>query len=157
MKHSVVVEISGCRLFIEETDGFITQIHFRNELPVSSDGDSKVLRRAICQLEEYFAGERKCFDLPIRLTGTAFQEKVWQELKKIPYGETVSYGQVASNIGNPKASRAVGGANHTNPVSIVIPCHRVIGANGKLTGYGGGLDMKKLLLDLEQKRLAQDF
>ena len=150
MKHSVIIEISCCRLFIEETDGWITQIHFRNEQPLSSDGGSEVLRQAIRQLKEYFAGERRSFDLPIHIAGTAFQEKVWRELKKIPYGETVSYGQIAANIGNPKASRAVGSANHNNPVSIVIPCHRVIGANGKLTGYGGGLDMKKMLLDLER-------
>ncbi len=109
---------------------------------------------ALQQLKDYFSGERNEFSVPIRLAGTEFQKKVWNELLKIPYGQTISYGEIARNIGNPKAVRAVGLANNRNPVSIIVPCHRVIGANGKLVGYGGGLDMKENLLRLEGALLA---
>jgi methylated-DNA-[protein]-cysteine S-methyltransferase len=109
------------------------------------------------QLGEYFAGDRKNFDFPISLAGTEFQIRVWQQLQLIPYGETISYGKIASKIGNPKASRAVGMANNRNPISIVIPCHRVIGANGNLTGYAAGLKLKKKLLTLEQKYKGNDL
>ena len=102
------------------------------------------------QLDEYFAGTRKTFDFPYRLNGTHFQKKVWAALCEIPYGETRSYKDIAMLIGNPKAVRAVGMANHANPIFIAIPCHRVIGAGGALVGYGGGLEMKKALLDLEK-------
>ncbi len=101
------------------------------------------------QLDEYFAGSRKVFDFPYRLHGTPFQEKVWEALREIPYGETRSYKDIAEAIGHPKAFRAVGMANHANPIFIVIPCHRVIGTSGALVGYGGGLEMKKALLELE--------
>lgn len=101
------------------------------------------------QLEEYFAGERRDFDLPLHLTGTDFQVQVLEELQRIPYGETTSYGAIAKRIGNPKAMRAVGAANGRNPIPIVIPCHRVIGSGGDLTGFGGGLDTKAELLRLE--------
>ncbi|GAC1663856.1 MAG: methylated-DNA--[protein]-cysteine S-methyltransferase [Steroidobacteraceae bacterium] len=104
------------------------------------------LAAAVQQLNEYFAGARRGFDLPLRFDGTAFQQRVWEELRKIPYGETWSYGQLARRIGNPGASRAVGLANGRNPISILAPCHRVIGADGSLTGYGGGLDRKRWLL-----------
>jgi methylated-DNA-[protein]-cysteine S-methyltransferase len=104
------------------------------------------LAAAVLQLSEYFAGARRAFDLPMRLDGTPFQQRVWRELLKIPYGETWSYGQLARRIGNPNASRAVGLANGQNPISILVPCHRVIGANGSLTGYGGGLERKSWLL-----------
>ncbi|GAC1501327.1 MAG: methylated-DNA--[protein]-cysteine S-methyltransferase [Steroidobacteraceae bacterium] len=104
------------------------------------------LAAAVQQLNEYFAGARRGFDLPLRFDGTAFQRRVWEELRKIPYGETWSYGQLARRIGNPGASRAVGLANGRNPISILAPCHRVIGADGSLTGYGGGLDRKRWLL-----------
>ena len=103
------------------------------------------------QLDEYFSGERKKFDLPLRPNGTKFQLADWMALQEIPYGETVSYGDIARAIGKPKAFRAVGMANHNNPISIIVPCHRVIGSDGKLTGYGGGLEIKRYLLDLEQK------
>ena len=103
------------------------------------------------QLEEYFDGERFDFDIPLHLPGTAFQQRVWEGLRGIPYGETISYGELAQRLGQPNASRAVGLANGKNPVSIIVPCHRVIGASGRLTGYGGGLDRKQLLLDLERK------
>jgi methylated-DNA-[protein]-cysteine S-methyltransferase len=105
------------------------------------------------QLRAYFAGELESFDLPLAPEGTSFQRKVWAELSKIPYGETISYGELARRIGNPQASRAVGLANGSNPIPIIIPCHRVIGANGKLTGYGGGLPIKEKLLALEKRQL----
>jgi len=108
-----------------------------------------LLQEAARQLTEYFAGTRKEFALPLSIQGTEFQLADWKALQTIPYGETRSYGQIATQIGNPKASRAVGMANHKNPISIIIPCHRVIGHNGKLVGYGGGLDKKEKLLRLE--------
>ncbi len=101
------------------------------------------------QLEEYFAGERTVFDLPLHLSGTDFQVQVLQELQRIPYGETTSYGEIAKRIGRPKAMRAVGAANGRNPIPIIVPCHRVIGSSGDLTGFGGGLDTKEALLRLE--------
>ncbi|MCF6246054.1 MAG: methylated-DNA--[protein]-cysteine S-methyltransferase [Desulfobacula sp.] len=103
------------------------------------------------QLKEYFKGQRKHFCLELNPMGTAFQKQVWQELVIIPYGQTISYGELAEKIGNPNASRAVGMANGKNPISIIIPCHRVIGKNGSLTGFGGGLEVKKYLLELEQR------
>ena len=106
----------------------------------------------IAQLEAYFAGELTEFDIVLDLEGTEFQKRVWAELLTIPYGQTRSYGEMARNLGKPGASRAVGLANGRNPVSIIVPCHRVIGADGSLTGYGGGLDRKTHLLDLEQRR-----
>ncbi len=106
------------------------------------------------QLREYFAGKRKTFDLPLRLTGTEFQVQVLEELQRIPYGETVSYGAIAQRIGRPKAVRAVGAANGRNPLPIVIPCHRVIGSGGDLTGFGGGLDTKEALLRLEAENTS---
>ena len=101
------------------------------------------------QLAEYFSGARRVFDLPLHPVGTAFRMKVWSELQQIPYGQTITYGELARRVGNARGARAVGGANHHNPISIIIPCHRVIGADGSLTGYGGGLDMKEALLRLE--------
>jgi methylated-DNA-[protein]-cysteine S-methyltransferase len=112
----------------------------------SEDGGVEPLPEAVRQLTEYFAGERREFDLPLRLQGTAFQQRVWQELAKIPYGVTWSYGELAKRISKPSASRAVGLANGRNPISILVPCHRVIGADGSLTGYGGGLERKRWLL-----------
>jgi methylated-DNA-[protein]-cysteine S-methyltransferase len=109
--------------------------------------------QAVKQLREYFAGQRADFDLPLLPEGTEFQRSVWRNLQDIPYGETISYGELAKRVGNPKASRAVGAANGQNPIPIVIPCHRVIGANGKLTGFGGGLPTKEALLALETRQL----
>lgn len=106
------------------------------------------------QLDGYFAGELKGFDLPLMPRGTAFQELVWRALSEIPYGETWSYGQLATSIGKPKASRAVGAANGVNPIPVIIPCHRVIGASGKLTGFGGGVETKQFLLELESGQIA---
>ena len=107
------------------------------------------MNRAADELRSYFAGNLRVFSVPLDLQGTEFQLRVWNHLSQIPYGETRSYGQVAEAIGRPKAVRAVGAANGSNPVAIIVPCHRVIGANGKLTGYGGGLPLKKRLLELE--------
>ncbi len=112
---------------------------------------SPLARRARAQLSEYFAGRRKTFDLPLAARGTPFQQKVWDFLRRIPYGQTRSYGQIAAAAGNPRACRAVGMANNKNPLGIVVPCHRVVGANGALTGYAGGLDKKAFLLELEKK------
>jgi methylated-DNA-[protein]-cysteine S-methyltransferase len=111
------------------------------------------ISQAARQLREYFAGKRTDFDLPLAPEGTGFQLSVWRRLQEIPYGETISYGELARRVGNPKASRAVGAANGQNPIPIVIPCHRVIGANGKLTGFGGGLPTKEALLALEARQL----
>lgn len=102
------------------------------------------------QLREYFAGERQQFDLTYDLRGTEFQVRVWKELQKIPYGQTITYGELARRVGGPTYSRAVGGANNKNPIGIIVPCHRVIGHDGKLVGYAGGLDMKRKLLQLER-------
>ena len=107
------------------------------------------------EVMEYLDGKRKTFDIKYEINGTEFQKKVWKELTKIPYGETRTYKEIAVAVGNPKASRAVGMANNKNPISTVIPCHRVIGSDGKLTGYAGGLDMKKALLDLELRNSTE--
>ncbi|MDH6245140.1 methylated-DNA--[protein]-cysteine S-methyltransferase [Mycobacterium sp. OTB74] len=114
--------------------------------------DADAFPEAVEQLTAYFAGELQEFDLELELLGTEFQRRVWNALLTIPYGETRSYGEIALQIGSPGASRAVGLANGHNPVGIIVPCHRVIGANGSLTGYGGGLHRKKALLELEQSR-----
>lgn len=118
------------------------------------EGASDAIDRAISQLDEYFAGKRREFLIPIMFTGSEFQCRVWTELMKIPYGTTISYGELARRIDNPKAVRAVASANATNPISIFVPCHRVIGSNHKLTGYGGGLEAKKALIDLEATATA---
>ncbi|WP_455292811.1 methylated-DNA--[protein]-cysteine S-methyltransferase [Vibrio parahaemolyticus] len=114
------------------------------------DDQHPILRQAVTQLDEYFSGLRNEFDLPLAATGTDFQNQVWHALTTIPYGETWSYQDLANAIGNPKAVRAVGLANGKNPISIVVPCHRVIGKSGKLTGYAGGVERKQRLLVLEQ-------
>jgi methylated-DNA-[protein]-cysteine S-methyltransferase len=120
---------------------------------VRSDADFAELRQ---QLREYFAGERRDFDLRADAPGTPFQRLVWDELRRIDYGRTASYGEVALNIGAPTASRAVGGANGRNPISIIVPCHRVVGSNGLLTGYAGGVTAKSWLLEHERRHLSTD-
>ena len=110
-----------------------------------------IIEKTINELSEYFDGKRKKFNIPIQLSGTQFQLKAWDALNKIPYAKTVSYSDQAKISGNPKATRAIGNANNANPISIIVPCHRVIGKSGKLVGYGGGLDRKNYLLDLELK------
>jgi len=116
--------------------------------------DKKPFAEVIRQLRAYFRGELKEFDLPLAMEGTEFQLRVWNALRTIPYGETISYAQLAERIGNPKAVRAVGLANGSNPIPIIVPCHRVIGSDGSLTGFGGGLSTKKMLLELENKQLS---
>ena len=143
--HSPVGDIQ-----LEYEDGVV--IALKNaEAGAKADAPSALSQQVFQQLDEYFAGRRETFDFPYRLHGTPFQEKVWEALKKIPYGETRSYKDIAEAIGHPKAYRAVGMANHANPIFIAIPCHRVIGTSGNLVGYGGGLAMKKALLDLEKR------
>jgi methylated-DNA-[protein]-cysteine S-methyltransferase len=115
--------------------------------------DKAPFQEVVRQLQAYFRGELKEFDLPLAMDGTEFQLRVWNELRAIPYGETISYAQLAGRIGNPKAVRAVGLANGSNPIPIIVPCHRVIGSDGSLTGFGGGLPTKKMLLELENKQL----
>lgn len=117
--------------------------------------ENSLLRKACVQIDEYLAGEREEFVLPIRFVGTRFQEEVWCTLLEIPYGETWTYTDVAKMVGRPKACRAVGLANNRNPIPLIIPCHRVIGTNGRLTGYGGGLDVKQTLLDVERARTVR--
>src|SRR6266496_299692 len=138
---------SGLRLI-----HFVNGRHSAKPDPAWIDNPGQ-LREPVRQLRVYFAGELKEFDLPLAPDGTPFQQKVWRELCKIPYGETISYGELARRIDNPNASRAVGLANGSNPIPIIIPCHRVIGSNGKLTGYGGGLPIKEKLLALEKRQL----
>ena len=120
-----------------------------------ADPDDPVLGRARAQLAAYFAGEATAFALPLGPRGTSFQSRVWMALRDIPYGETISYGELARRLGTPTASRAVGAANGRNPLSIVVPCHRVIGANGALTGFGGGMERKQWLLEHERRVRAQ--
>jgi methylated-DNA-[protein]-cysteine S-methyltransferase len=129
----------------------ITELEMLDASP--SDGDTgacPVLEQAIAELEEYFAGKRRKFDVPLKPKGTEFQQRVWTQLQGIPYGQTISYRELATRVGDPKAVRAVGMANGRNPIGLIIPCHRVIGADGSLVGYSGGLDRKKALLALEQ-------
>jgi len=138
-------------VIIESDGNAITGIKTgKSKKPEGKKEASTLTDVAAKQLEEYFAGKRKKFDLPLNPAGTDFQISVWKALQNIPYGKTRSYKQVAEMIGNKKACRAVGMANNKNPIWIVIPCHRVIGADGTLTGYGGGLNMKKRLLELEK-------
>jgi methylated-DNA-[protein]-cysteine S-methyltransferase len=136
-------------LRLESRDGALVALHL-NAPPGPEDLADPILARATDQLREYFAGTRTSFDLPLAMHGNAFEQRVWTALRQIPYGETASYGQIAEQIGAPGAARAVGVANARNPIAIIVPCHRVIGANGKLVGFGGGLPMKRALLDLEQ-------
>ena len=130
----------------------LTSIDWSRDTVVHEQADEQedaVLRQAKQQLSEYFAGQRKQFDIPLAAGGTEFQQAVWESLRRIPYGELCSYGDIARKIGRPKAVRAVGAANGRNPIPIIVPCHRVIGSNGTLTGFGGGLALKRELLALE--------
>lgn len=148
-----VTAASGLTYRVVEKDEAIAEINIMRGTESAPAGyelrDTPLLLEAKRQLEEYFAGIRAGFSLPLAPEGTSFQKAVWKELENIPFGETRSYGQIAAAVGNPKACRAVGGAIHRNPIAIMIPCHRVIGANGTLTGYAGGLDVKEALLRLE--------
>ncbi len=142
-----LIEIAGDEKELRSVDFVETSEAPSFEVPTT-------LQECFRQIEEYFQGKRRAFQLPLRLEGTDFQKKVWQELMKIPFGKTTSYGEIAKAIGNEKAVRAVGQSNHNNPISIIIPCHRVIGRNGGLVGYGGGLWRKERLLRHEARCLA---
>ncbi|MCC3374842.1 methylated-DNA--[protein]-cysteine S-methyltransferase [Cohnella sp. REN36] len=124
--------------------------------PFREDAEDELLREAAEQLRRYFAGELRTFDLPLDLKGTPFQRQVWQALRDVPYGETAAYRDIAAAVGAPKAVRAVGGANNRNPVPIIVPCHRIIGANGAMVGYGGGLPIKEHLLALESSLVGAE-
>jgi len=154
MKSFYFYDYPLCKLGIAEKDGAICGVFFKTEK--KPDGFEKaetpLIKKAAAQLGEYFNGKRKVFDLPLKLNGTKFQIDVWKALQKIPFGETRSYGEIARVIKNPKAVRAVGMANNRNPIVIIVPCHRVIGHDGSLTGYGGGLELKRKLLELEQEK-----
>jgi len=143
------------KIGIVESQNAITDVYFHKEVQTEEikEKETELLKEAGKQLKEYFEGKRKSFNLPLMPTGTEFQQKVWQALQSIPYGEIRSYGEIAKIIGNPKAARAIGMANNRNPISIFIPCHRVIGANGKLVGYGGGLHIKEYLLNIEKENV----
>ena len=129
-----------------DSNGAVTVFNFGVGNDGSGVGNPEVAR----QIEEFFAGKRQAFDFPLAPKGTEFQKRVWAELLKIPFGDTISYGELARRIGNPAASRAVGRANATNPIALIVPCHRVIGTNGKLTGYGGGIELKDKLISWER-------
>jgi methylated-DNA-[protein]-cysteine S-methyltransferase len=141
-------------LTMTAVDGALTRVHMHEQrhAPAPSPGaqhDDDSFAAVATQFAEYFAGERTRFDLPLAPAGTPFQRRVWDALCEIPYGETISYGELARRVGSPGAFRAVGLANGRNPLAIIVPCHRVIGADGRLTGYGGGLDRKRWLLEHE--------
>ncbi|SEE73267.1 methylated-DNA-[protein]-cysteine S-methyltransferase [Streptomyces sp. 3213] len=152
--HTVIDSPYGPLTLVADDDGTLCGLYMvdqRHRPPEESFGtpDDTPFTEATTQLQAYFAGELKEFTLELRLHGTPFQRTVWDQLRRIPYGETRSYGDLADALGNPGASRAVGLANGKNPIGIIVPCHRVVGANGSLTGYGGGLDRKQRLLDFE--------
>ncbi len=156
MQYYSIVQSPVGDLTLVADDGALTGVYFagRDRLPAASsswtrDARHPVLREAAKQLREYFAGKRKSFSLPLRLAGTDFQRSVWREIARIPYGETVSYSDLAERAGAPLAIRAAGTSTGRNPAAIVVPCHRVMGKNGDLCGFGGGLDRKRFLLKLE--------
>ncbi|MFI8533327.1 methylated-DNA--[protein]-cysteine S-methyltransferase [Streptomyces aquilus] len=155
MKQHTVLDSPYGPLTLVATDGTLSNLYMtdqRHRPAQETFGvrDDRPFGEAIDQLEAYFASELKEFTLELHLHGTPFQRRVWEQLLRIPYGETRSYGDLAAALGNPGASRAVGLANGKNPVSIIVPCHRVVGSNGSLTGYGGGLERKQRLLDFER-------
>jgi methylated-DNA-[protein]-cysteine S-methyltransferase len=142
-------------LTVASTEKGIASIQFGDCAPRGQAGnvtDESTSVETVQQLTEYFEGKRQSFDLPLDVQGTPFQKAVWTELQRIPYGETRSYGEIALAIGRPGAARAVGMANHDNPLAVVIPCHRVVGKNGSLTGYAGGLELKAQLLSIERQQ-----
>ncbi len=158
MKHKCYMNTPIGMLCIEEELKAITALYLEQneadkeqDLKKITESETKLLKRAVKELSEYFQGVRKEFDLPINPQGTEFQKKVWDTLGRIPYGETRTYGEIAAQIGKPKACRAVGGANNRNPLLILVPCHRVVGAGGALTGFACGLERKEYLLELEKR------
>lgn len=150
VKYAVTAETPIGRLTLVEEDGALTEARFGANTEDCCVQRTPLLDKAVMELYEYFSGQRKQFDLPLKPQGTLFQQKCWQALLAIPYGETRTYGQQAALIGQPKACRAVGMGNNRNPLPVFIPCHRVIGANGRLTGYAGGLSIKEKLLQIER-------
>ncbi len=147
--------VSSCRtpvgpVFIAEENGALTDLKF-SPISGAENKQTALIRHASEQIREYFNGHRQHFDLPLKTSGTPFQADVWASLIDIPYGQTRAYRDIAAAVGNPKACRAVGMANNKNPIAIIIPCHRVIGADGRLVGYGSGLHIKRTLLELEEK------
>ncbi len=150
MTQQTYMESPVGRLLLVADEDTLTGLHFVEAGETNGVPDRGVLRNAVEQMKAYFAGELRGFDVPVAPRGTPFQLGVWRALREIPYGETISYGELARRIGNPKGSRAVGLANGSNPIAIIVPCHRVIGSNGKLTGYGGGLHNKEILLSIER-------
>lgn len=153
MKGFAIYPFRFDQLLIEYNGDAVTRM-MRTTEPAREEGRTSFTDTVFCQITEYLDGRRRAFDFPYVLQGTEFQRKVWCALLEIPYGETRTYGEIAAAIGNPKAYRAVGMANHYNPILIAVPCHRVIGANGRLAGYGCGLDMKEALLQLEKGFLS---
>ena len=149
--YSYTVKIGD--ISIVEDNGNIVEIVFGNRPYLGNREETPAIKNAIQQLREYFDGKRKVLDFSIKAHGTEFQQKVWNALRSIKYGELCTYKQIAEKTGNPKASRAVGLANNKNPLPIIIPCHRVIGSNGKLVGYAGGLDVKEYLINLEKNNV----
>lgn len=154
MRHTIVDSPVG-PLTLVRAGNVLTGLYMEGQRhrPAEEDfgeRDDAPFADVIEQLEEYFAGRRRDFELELALAGTPFQRGVWSALREIPYGETISYGDLAERIGRPSAARAVGMANGRNPIGIIVPCHRVVGSTGDLTGYGGGLDRKRRLLDLER-------
>lgn len=142
------------KITIVQEKNFITKIYFGESKELNSSHiETELIKDAKTQIEEYLNGKRQSFNLPINPKGTEFQKEVWKSLMKIPYGKTLSYKEIAISIGNKNASRAVGMANNKNPIIIVIPCHRVIGSNGKLVGYAGGINIKKKLLNIEKENI----
>ena len=150
MKKYVYNTIIGPIEIVEE-DGYIIKLGFSIDDKVEKE-ETSLIKVTYKQIEEYLLGNRKKFTVPIKLKGTEFQKKVWNALLEIPYGKTMSYKQIAEKIGNPKACRAVGMANHNNPIAIIVPCHRVIGNNRKLVGYAGGVEVKQKLLEIESNK-----
>jgi methylated-DNA-[protein]-cysteine S-methyltransferase len=150
MKNIFVFQTKIGPVAIEDNGTEITDVNVISEDQSIEMNETSLLKNAAQQLNEYLEGRRNSFDLPLNPKGTDFQKKVWAALCDIPYGETRSYKQIAECVGNPKACRAVGMANNKNPIMIFIPCHRVVGSDGRLTGYAGGLDMKEKLLSLEK-------
>jgi len=150
MKFAAVMETPIGALTLVEEDGALAEVRFGKRCDDGEISDTPLLQQAARELGEYFSGQRKAFTVPLAPKGTPFQQKCWQALLQIPYGQTRTYGQQAAMIGNPKACRAVGMGNNRNPLPIFIPCHRVVGANGALTGYAGGLNIKEKLLQIER-------
>jgi methylated-DNA-[protein]-cysteine S-methyltransferase len=151
--HYAVIHSPMGPLTVASTERGLASIRFGESVPkgVRPDEAAESNREPVRQLQEYFQGKRTQFELELDLQGTAFQKAVWNQLLQIPYGETRSYGDIAKAVGKPRAARAVGMANHDNPIAVVVPCHRVVGRDGSLTGYAGGLHLKAQLLSIERR------